>query len=216
MSIFSKQPPKSEETSGIKKAAQAISTGVLILCTLLCFVVVLQTALKQEVSLFGFRLFYVVTGSMEPTLPVNSLILVQEREEYEVGEIVTYYAKDAQILGRPNTHRIVAETEKDAQVWFTTQGDANPVPDPEPIQKKDIIGRVCFCFGAMGLIGTVLGMLSTPSGFFVIVLLPLLGIALYCMGEFKKVLNEELMRSAREALEAELTGEKEYSDHEDA
>ncbi len=211
MSKMSKKSPNKEKQpkSPLKKVGQVLSTVILILCTLLCFAVVLQTALNQNSSVFGFRLFYVVTGSMEPTLPVDSLLLVQEQDDYQVGDIITYYAKDGEIAGQPNTHRIIEKNVVDGVVQYTTRGDANPIPDPQPVLPEQIIGKMCICFGAMEFIGTVLEMLSTPGGFFVIILLPLLSIALICMWEFKRTLTEEMRRAAQASLEAELLLEKE-------
>ncbi len=215
MNKFSKQTPQEKKPvreSPIKKGLQGVSTLVLILCTLLCFAVVLQTALNKEVNIFGYRLFYVLTGSMEPTLPTGSLLLVREQESYEVGDIITYRAKDAAIYGMPNTHRIIAKTREDGTLWYTTQGDANPVPDIQPITDGDILGAVCFSFGSAGIFRTLLELLSTPGGFFGIVLLPLLYIAVVSMREFKKALNEELLRAAKAALEAESAYEKEHQE----
>ncbi len=187
----------------LEKAGQALSTMVLIGCTLLCFVVVVQNVLNKDANLFGFRLFYVVTGSMEPTLPQNSLLVVRQQDTYEEGDIITYYAKDAAIKGQPNTHRIIAQREEDGQICYTTKGDANPVPDPLPVYQQEVIGRVCFSFGTLEVVGILLGFLTTPQGFFAIILLPLLVIALICMRDFKKTLDEELRRAAMAAMEAE-------------
>ena len=84
------------------------------------------------VSIFGFRLLKVASGSMEPTLPINSLILIKECNEYKENDIVTY--KDN---GGYTTHRVLQAK----QYSFITKGDANTTLDKE-IAKDDVVGKV--------------------------------------------------------------------------
>lgn len=186
--------------SSLKRVVAGLSTAILVVCTLLCFVVVIRTALNQDASLFGYRLFYVVSGSMEPTLPVNSLLIVKARDSYEVGEIITFYAKDAAISGHPNTHRIIAKDAQSGGVRYVTQGDANPGPDPDTVTHAEIIGKVCFHLETTGVVGTVIGFAGTRLGFFLMVLTPILLIAVACMRDFKRAFQEELERAAKQSL----------------
>jgi signal peptidase len=71
----------------------------------------------------------VESGSMEPTLPIHSLILVGEArpQDVHVGDIITF---DPPGPTPRVTHRVVARERVEGSGWyFWTKGDANPAPD---------------------------------------------------------------------------------------
>jgi signal peptidase len=65
------------------------------------------------------------TGSMHPTAPTDSLVLVVDTEP-QVGEIALFESNE---YDRPVLHRLVARTEDGTA--FVTQGDANDRTDQE-------------------------------------------------------------------------------------
>lgn len=111
---------------------------------------------------FGIGLSVVLSGSMEPTLSVNDLVLVREADSYQVDDIVVYQSGSDLII-----HRIVA-LEGEA---FVTQGDANNTPD-EPIGRAAIKGKAAVVIPWLGLLVRLLQ--STLGKIAVIVLAALL------------------------------------------
>ncbi len=197
----------------IKKAVQIATTVLLIASTLLCFVTVASAAFGKEVSLFGFRLFYVATGSMEPTLPTGTVLIVRPCDEYQVNDIITFYSRDEQISGRPNTHRIIGTVEVDGELCYVTKGDANNVQDTLPVSERDIIGKV-YADIQMSFIRDILGFLATPLGFFLLILLPILYVAVVSMKHFKDAVREELRRAAEAEISSETNQAKESTENE--
>ena len=109
----------------------AYALGIsFIICYILIFA--FQIAQNNSATLFGFSLFRVGSGSMEPTLNIGDEIIVQNSEDYNVGDIITYSVGGGNYV----THRIVS---KDQDV-IVTKGDANNVED-DPIHTSDIIGK---------------------------------------------------------------------------
>lgn len=91
---------------------------------------------------FGFGVSVVLSGSMEPTLSVNDLVLIHAEESYQSGDIVVYQEGYHLVI-----HRIVGIY---GDTVFT-RGDANNVDDaPFPIGQ--IKGRLVFSIPAVGLI----------------------------------------------------------------
>ncbi len=208
------QPPEGQEVKRTaKRMGRILSTVLLAVSTVLCVVVVLRSAVGKDASFFGYRLFYVVTGSMEPTLPVGSMLIVGESDEYAIDDIITFYSNDTGIEGQPNTHRIIDIEEKDGQIYYITQGDANNIPD-DPIPRSDVIGKMHLCIDLSGLKDFV-AFLGTPPGFFFVIILPLMAVMVICMRDFKRAMSEELRRAAMESLEEE-TQPKEESDQDEA
>jgi signal peptidase I len=97
-------------------------------------------------DLFGYQIFVVETGSMEPTLPVGSTILVKALhgdETPNVGDIITYKHESDTV-----THRITdIVTGDDGVLRYQTKGD-NPdnSPDPWQVELGNIYGVMVWHF----------------------------------------------------------------------
>lgn len=109
-------------------------------------------------ELFGYRMYVVESGSMSPTINVNSVIVVKEVTPQDIKEkdIVTYRGHSGESTV---THRVVEV--KDGGEAFVTKGDANEIPDPMPVEASRLIGKVVLVIPYMG---RVFGFLSTPFG----------------------------------------------------
>lgn len=117
--------------------------------------IVVNVFTALDMSFLGFRIYRVATGSMEPNLRINDVVIIKKQDNYTINDIVTYKKN-----GNYITHRIVQEN-KDV---ITTKGDNNNSED-ESILKNDIVGKVIYRFK---LIGFVLFMLSEPSSWIII------------------------------------------------
>ena len=87
---------------------------------------------KDYFELFGYSVFNVATGSMEPTIKQNDIIIVKMTDRYEIDDIVTFEKDDAYI-----THRIITINDNN----LITKGDANNTNDVA-IDKKSVLGKV--------------------------------------------------------------------------
>ncbi len=181
----------------LKKILSAFTTILLVCTTALALCLVLQTTLQGEVSLFGYRLYYIVTGSMEPTIPVGSLIVVKLDEDtlYEVGEVITFVSQDAAISGYANTHRVVAVEEIDGGTYYTTKGDANNSADTLLVPQEDVIGKMVLQIGAAVQAGSFLAFVGTRWGFVLCVIAPVLLVTMFCLRDFTRAYRAELAAS---------------------
>ncbi len=106
--------------------------------------------------IMGFEIYEVVSGSMEPEIPVGSVLYVKPTELTEVkeNEIIAYQDVDAVVA-----HRVVYNRPVLGE--FVTKGDANNTEDREPIPYDAVVGRVEMhlpVFGmAMALYSSVMG-----------------------------------------------------------
>ena len=103
--------------------------------------------LKQDLtSLFGYSVLEVVSGSMEPTLQVGDLIVIQTKHyQYQENDIVTFYDVNHSFV----THRIIS-LEKDQMI---TKGDNNNTND-EATATKNIVGKYLFKISGLGSVLT--------------------------------------------------------------
>lgn len=97
---------------------------------------------------FGIQINAVATGSMEPDLPVGSLIFVKSvnYEDIAIGDDITFAKGDGSVLV---THRVIDKSEQ--KKTLITQGIANNVAD-SPISYNDVIGKVFFSIPFIGYI----------------------------------------------------------------
>ena len=99
---------------------------------------------------FGVGAAVVLSGSMEPELSVGDLMIVVERESYNVRDVVVYQDGRTAVV-----HRIKS-IDGDTVI---TRGDAND-SDDSPIQKSQIKGEVVF---VMPLVGYAVNVIKTPA-----------------------------------------------------
>ena len=123
---------------------------------LVAFVVLLRTVFTpagEIPTIMGYGFMRTLTGSMEPTIPVHSFIVVDtdNSQVYQVGDIITFHSSDDALEGSLNTHRIVSvEAASDGSPVYHTKGDANPVEDAAPVPAADVVGRVVFVSAGLG------------------------------------------------------------------
>jgi signal peptidase I len=97
-------------------------------------------------NLLGYQIYVVETGSMEPTLPVGSTILVRALhadDTLKVGDVITYTHETDTV-----THRITElVTGDDGVLRYQTQGD-NPdnSADPWLVERENIHGVMIWHF----------------------------------------------------------------------
>ena len=189
----------------MKKVISVLATVLLIISMVLCTLVSLKSITGRDASVFGLRCFYLVSGSMEPSIPVGAAVIVRKAPSnvYREGDVITFRSYEQAIYGMPNTHRIVGVVEEGGRTLYVTKGDANNHVDMEPVSTEQIYGKVIWNTGSMQWLGTLLGLLTTPMGFMAIIMLPLLGISVVLMRDFTKEYKKALESAAKERIEEE-------------
>ena len=197
------------------KIGSVLSTILVVAAAALCVLVVGKSMTGREVTLFNCRCFYVVTGSMEPTIHVGAAVIVKPTSDgiYEVGDIITFVSSTAEIAGQPNTHRIVGVSEINGQRLYITKGDANNTQDAEPVSASDIYGKVVWHTGSMKWFGTFMGFITTKYGFVCVIILPVLLITGSQLREFTQEYKKAL-RAAALPADDEDEDDDEYDDDE--
>lgn len=139
--------------------ARAIQRGLSLAWFGLVVMLVLLIGMAHLVPRTGQTLFIIRGGSMEPTIPVGTVIGVApiDQNALQVGQIVTLRHGASSIL----THRIVALETIDGEVHVRTQGDYNTAADPGDHAAVDVVGHVQWY---LPLAGFVLAFLSAPAG----------------------------------------------------
>ncbi|MCX6725692.1 MAG: signal peptidase I [Candidatus Shapirobacteria bacterium] len=140
----------------MKKAFYWLSLSVLFLLT--GVIVISAFNLSDD-----WRLLIVQSGSMEPAIRTGSLVIVRKINNYQKGEVITYWSKkDSKTTV---THRIVEI--KDGQ--FITKGDANDVIDAISVDKELILGKINL---VIPLLGYPISFAKTLPGLIILIVIP--------------------------------------------
>lgn len=115
---------------------------LLVLLVLVIYGKVVMTFKNAYPNYFGYTFFEVASGSMEPTLKINDVILVKiTNDNLKKGDIIAFLNEETII-----THRIIYLDEN----VITVKGDNNNVVD-KPIVKDQVIGKVVKIYPKLGV-----------------------------------------------------------------
>ncbi len=173
------------EKSTAKKVLSAIGNVLIwvfiifsVIVTVLAFAA--QSSRDGIPSIGGRTILTVRTDSMKPTFNSGDIIIgrkvsLKEAQNLQVGDVITYIADlDGDGSVELNSHRIVevVPATETSVVKYYTRGDNNPSRDNDPIRADDV--RCVYEGTRLPGVGKVLDFLQTPTGFFVVIVVPLI------------------------------------------
>jgi len=141
----------------VKEAVSIITIIALLSPILICLIT----------PLFVGGFFSVImSGSMEPTIPVGSVVIVKKvnPEDVKVGDIIAFKTGESRTV-----HRVVEKIVEDGSFYFKTKGDANEKPDPWIVKPEDICGALML---TIPYYGYLIWFARTPIGIVTFILVP--------------------------------------------
>lgn len=136
---------------------------------LICFIVLGIFTLSSNINVFGkYRSFIILSGSMEPTIHIKDIIIINQDTQYYPGQAITFKTE-----GHIVTHRIVKVENNSGSETYITKGDANRSEDDGVVNQSDVLGRVVF---VVPKIGQFVAFAQSPLGLILLVGFPLLGL----------------------------------------
>ena len=147
---------------------------------IICFVVVvcLQRFSNNEISIFNYRMFTVASGSMKPKYDIGDILISKEvnPSKIKVGDAISYLGNSGDFDGKVITHEVVQiEKDTDGKYLFHTKGLSNLVEDPV-VSEEQVYGVIVY---KPIILSWLYGIISTKTGFYCLIILPLLGIIIY-------------------------------------
>lgn len=114
--------------------------GNIGFCVFLILVIILAY-MGETGSIGGYTLFSIMTGSMEPTFSVGTLVVGETVDPKNIreGNIITYKGVTGSTV---TTHRVQEVRQGEEGIEFVTKGDANSVVDPVTVKGSNVISRV--------------------------------------------------------------------------
>lgn len=146
---------RKEEAYRMKKVYHAVTTIILI-------VLIIVAAIMTVPRLFGMTPMAVLSGSMEPTFHVGSLVFVKQCDPSDVkqGDPITFKISADTVV----THRVISIDT--VNQCFYTKGDANNTPDGGSVSYDNLLGKAVFTIPQMGYLAVYA---QSKSGIIVLV-----------------------------------------------
>lgn len=180
-----KELSKKEKATKIAKITLEVVFGVIVVLFFALFIS--SKVSSSPIFLFNKTTMWVMTNSMDPTIPPKTYILVEKTtaSEVKVGDIIVFKSEDPLIYGRYNTHRVL---EKNGNT-FVTKGDNNPSTDGIYSAKaENIVGRYVKKLPVMTFLGRLV---MTPVGFAVLIVLFLITMVICIVPDVKSAIKEK-------------------------
>lgn len=98
----------------------------------------------------GFKFLNILTGSMTPTMPVNTVVVVKKIpiSQVELGDVITFKMGDSNV-----THRVVEINNSNRNTVLYTQGDAaQNQGSRETVTEDNFVGVVVFHIPYLGVL----------------------------------------------------------------
>ena len=144
----------------VKIVSKILYQILVIICLVVAAVIILQKVTDSNRSIAGYRIFRVITGSMEPEYDVGEVVISKEVDpkSIKVGDDIVYLGAYGEYNGKIVMHSVIAiDTDENGNLNFHAKGlHSSSVEDPQ-IKDSQIYGVVKFKSGIL----TVLYKLAT-------------------------------------------------------
>lgn len=129
---------------------------LIIVCVLLILIIVFQKITDNNKSIAGYRIFRVITGSMEPEYDVGQVVICKEIDvnKIEIGEDIVYIGAYGDYSGKIIMHEVIGidKDENNNNINFHAKGlHSASIEDPQ-IKPNQIFGVVKFKSGLLTLL----------------------------------------------------------------
>lgn len=185
---------KNEKFKRIFKIVKGIiNVFIILLVMAFLLVVCLQRFTNNKISFFNYRIFTVVTGSMEPKYMIGDILVAKETEpsKIKVGDAISYVASRDEIKGNVVTHEVVNITKDDnGHYLFHSKGLVNLIEDPV-VHEEQLYGVVVYKTKILSFIKKAV---STEVGMILFVIIPILYIIISEMIAFLMEKEEKRKR----------------------
>ena len=204
------------ENKAFKIIYGIIKTFIVSFLVIYLLFVIIQRVTNNS-SIFGYRMFTVATGSLEPVYNVHDVLLVKDTEPstLKVGDDIAYLGNRDAVKGLVVTHRIIRiETLDDNKVHYTLKGVNNKYEDPS-ITEDQILGKV---LGKVYVVNFINHVVKNIYGFFFLVFCPLVLVIFLEIADTiieAKVEKNELRLIEKEDKKKKTKGVEEISEEED-
>ena len=177
---------KLSEEKWFKIIRKILSVIVSVIFVLMLLVIVVQRVTGNKFNLFGYGIYTVVSGSMEPEYHVKDLILAGKADpkDINIGDDIVYLGNSESVKGKIVTHRVINKYDDgNGKYRFYTKGIANNLSDPE-LNESQILGVVKTKLHLFSFCSQII---NNTVGFIFVIVIPFI---LFVFWEGKSIIDE--------------------------
>lgn len=160
------------DSKPFKITKSVLNVVVVVLVIAFVLIVCLQRFSNNRISFFDYRMFTVISGSMEPKYKIGDVLVAKEvaPNKVKVGDTISYLGKEGQFKDKVITHEVVEiAKDNDGKIIFHTKGLANLVEDPI-VSESQLYGVVIH---RMFLLSAIYKIVGTTLGMFIFIIIPI-------------------------------------------
>lgn len=150
-----------------------INTIIVLIVISFVLMVCLQRFSNNRVSFLNYRMFTVITGSMEPKYNIGDVLIAKETKpsDIRVGDAISYLAEKGEVKNNVVTHEVVNITkDENGKYLFHSKGIANLIEDPI-VHEDQLYGVVVYKTRLLSLVRKII---STDTGMLLLVIIPVI------------------------------------------
>lgn len=162
------------EKKSVKRLIKFFKAVAVIIILAFIFVVYLQRFSNNELSFFNYRMFTVISKSMEPKYTIGDVLFAKEvpPSSIAVGDDISYKGTYGDVRDKIVTHRVVniTQDEETGKYLFHAKGLGNLIEDPI-IEESQLYGKIVY---KSIILSTIYKIIATNVGFYLCIIIPLL------------------------------------------
>jgi len=140
----------------IKIVLKILYQILIILCVVLILIIIFQKVSNSNRTIFGYRIFRVITGSMEPEYDVGQVVICKETNtnDIQIDDDIVYLGAYGDYNGKIIMHKVIGidKDEDNNNVNFHAKGlHSASIEDPQ-IKPNQIFGVVVLKSGILTLL----------------------------------------------------------------
>lgn len=176
-----------------------IEITILVIISLACVVLIIQSTFLKNKSIFGYRSYVIASNSMYPVLEYGDVILVKEvdYDDIEINDIITYKGISGELEGKIITHEVIDIFNEDDVKILKTKGRANTGVDPY-VYEEQIYGRFVYRFILISFISKIV---RDELGFVLFIFIPF---GILFILEFINMVKETKRRELEKLVKKQL------------
>lgn len=160
----------------MKKVLSKMFSVFFIVFILLSFVIIGSFVYQEKKhpdqvpEIFGYSPLTVLSNSMNPDFFAGDMVLIKHgnAKDIKVGDVITFKNSENKYI----THRVTEVSKNNGAIHFVTKGDNNNIADEEVVTSSNVVGKLVTVIPKFG---NVTKFVTGPFGFFLLILLPLMG-----------------------------------------
>jgi len=121
----------------IKKIFGILTKTVIITLIVIITTIAIRAMVFKKYDLFGFRMYLIMSGSMEPTIHISDAVIAKEQKIYKEGDIIAF-----DYDGVTTVHRITKIYHEGDKCLYQTKGDNNNTIDKGIHKEEQVIGKI--------------------------------------------------------------------------